>query len=144
MAQPDPPMPDPPMPDPPMPNPPPAPRGGRLAWVLAIVCGLLVAAGGVGGTIFASHLSGWNRTIADQQRQIEALKVTDRSQRNDLENRETLLSDARRRELMEKAKDNEANRCRRAVSTFLQSPINDTAKVAEALARAFTDCRVVI
>jgi hypothetical protein len=157
MAQPEPPPPvsappaepfsGPPFAGPPFSEPPPAPptvRGQRLAWVLGILCGLLLAAGGVGGTIFATNLSGWNKTIADQQSQIEALQETEKSQQNTLDDRDSVLSRALQTEVGATATDNEATRCRQSVAAFLQTPLADQAVWTNALIKAFNDCRVRI
>ena len=119
-------------------------RGQRLAWVLAILWGLLVVAAGVGGTIFAMNLSGWNQTIADQQSQIEALEKTEKSQQDTLHDRDTTLSAAIHAELAAKAVQSRAVLCRQSVSDFMKAPISDQAAWTNALNRAFINCQVTI
>jgi hypothetical protein len=117
-------------------------RGQKLSWVLAILCGLLVVAAGVGTTIFVTDLNKWNKSIAENDQKIAALEEQQRSQKQTLTDRDSSLSSAIKDQTAAKDADNTAKTCQDAIDAFLQTSVSDQAAFEAAVTKAFLVCQV--
>jgi hypothetical protein len=117
-------------------------KGRRAAWVLGIVCALLLVVAGVGTAVFLTDLREWNQTIADQERQISDLEAKSKDLQRSVVNHNGTLSKAVADQVVAKAEDSRATSCRQAVSALLQSPLNDLTVVQQAVAKVFFACPI--